>query len=376
MMNRYKNRQSGIECLKLFAIAMIILSHIVQCMTQPTEFAGSQPYLFSISAPSKSVSIFILALFFHLGSLGNDIFFLSSAWFLLDVKTWKKEKWMRLFLQTWVISMVCLFAVLAIRHGQVPGKLILHSIFPNLFTNTWYITAYLLFYPLAPLLNSLIEKTDKRKHFQIAAGMAWLYLVCEFIVKGVFFSSKIIQWIVIYLLLSYLKKYKRNWMDDLNINLKGLLIGLAGFILLPGISNVVGLLTGRDTNLLYWVSNANPFLVLIAIASVNLVRRNGNFHNGVLNYLSSLSLTIYLLQSNLMFKTYYRTGLVRFFYNHFGFGHAVICKAVLMAGIIFALSLIGAILYDRILSPVVKRFSLQALQCIRRIYHKAENRFL
>lgn len=372
MMYKYKNRQSGLECLKLFAIAIIILSHIVQCMTQPTEFAGNQPYLFSISSPSKSVSVFTLALFFHLGSLGNDIFFISSAWFLLESRTWKKEKWMRLFLQTWVISVLCLLAVLLIRHGQVPGKLILHSILPNLFTNTWYITAYLLFYPLAPLLNVLIANMDRRRHFQLAAVMTWLYLICEFIVKGAFFSSKIIQWVAIYLLLSYLKKYKRAWMDDRKMNLICLLIGLAGFILLPAISNVVGLLTGRDTNLLYWVSNANPFLVLIAIASVNLVRRNENFHNGILNYLSSLSLTIYLLQSNLMFKTYYRTGLVRFFYNHFGFENAVVGKAVVMAGIVFAVSLIGAILYDRILSPAVKHLSRQALTWIRRIYHRAE----
>lgn len=376
MMDKYRKRQSGIECLKLFAIAMIILSHIVQCMTQPTEYAGNQPYLLSISAPTTSASTFVLALLFHLGSLGNDIFFLSSAWFLPDIRTWKKEKWMRLFLQTWVISVLCLLAVLLIRLGQVPGKLILHSIFPNLFTNTWYITAYLLFYPLAPLLNFLTENMGRRRHFQLAAVMAWLYLVCEFFVKGAFFSSKIVQWIAIYLLLSYLKKYRRSWMDDRNLNLKCLSVGMAGFLLLPAISNAIGLLTGRETNLLYWVSNANPFLVLIAIASVNLVRRNENFHSGMINYMSSLSLTVYLLQSNLMFKTYYRTGLVRFFYNHFGFEHAVLVKAILMAGIVFLASFIGAILYDRILSPLVGHLSSQTLKCIRRICSRAETRFL
>ena len=77
-----KTRSSNIELLKIAAIFLIIISH----------FSLTFSYFQDIDHSTNSAELFFVALSRYFGSIGNNIFFICSAWFLLDSKRNNKKK--------------------------------------------------------------------------------------------------------------------------------------------------------------------------------------------------------------------------------------------------------------------------------------------
>ena len=70
---RFYNRQSGIELLKVVAIILVVLSHVVQTLT-----SGDAEWAIELSGVVGDPFVIILALLRYSGSLGNIIFFTCS----------------------------------------------------------------------------------------------------------------------------------------------------------------------------------------------------------------------------------------------------------------------------------------------------------
>lgn len=77
------NRQAGIELLKIFAIFVIIVNHVVQTLVSENLEISYQGYVVDVSNATKDIQHIVLLIFRHFGVLGNSIFFIASAWFLL-----------------------------------------------------------------------------------------------------------------------------------------------------------------------------------------------------------------------------------------------------------------------------------------------------
>ena len=141
-----KPRQSGIELLKVVAIFLIVISHVVQTLVE-----GPAPWGISIYGPLTNATTFTLGLLFYCGALGNLIFFSCSVWFLLDKSRTNYEKVIRMILDIFVISILWLVPVLLWKQGEISSDLVLRSCFPTYFENNWYMTSYILFLFCLPL---------------------------------------------------------------------------------------------------------------------------------------------------------------------------------------------------------------------------------
>ncbi len=164
-------RNSGIESLKIIAIFLIVISHVVQTLRSEKIYISYSDYVVDVSIATTNVQTFILALFSYFGEWGNTIFFVCSAWFLLRSSKYNKRKWFFMLFEIWVVSIIILVVTFFIRHGDVSSKLIIRSILPTTFSNNWYLTCYLLFYPIHPYLNSIIQRSDKRHLFRISGAL-------------------------------------------------------------------------------------------------------------------------------------------------------------------------------------------------------------
>lgn len=155
-------RDSGVELLKIITVILIVISHVVLTLTTENEYIPYNNYLLDCTHATTSGTILLLAGMRHFGALGNWIFFVASAWFLLDSTKASGKKMMGMLLDIWVISVLFLGITLLIR-GEVGGKLFLFSLFPTTFENNWYLTCYLLFYPIHPYLNRLISAMTAKR---------------------------------------------------------------------------------------------------------------------------------------------------------------------------------------------------------------------
>ena len=95
----------------------------------------------------------------HLGadySFGNAIFFICSAWFLIDNDKVSGRKILKMILDVWTISIIIAFFIFIMRNWNVSFKLLIRQFFPTTLSCNWYTTCYLLFYPVHGTLNKMM----------------------------------------------------------------------------------------------------------------------------------------------------------------------------------------------------------------------------
>ena len=87
-----KERESGIELYKVIAIFLIVLSHVIQTLTEPNYVLGiGEGTFINIATATTDLNVLLLALFRICGALGNNMFFICSAWFLVNSNALFKE---------------------------------------------------------------------------------------------------------------------------------------------------------------------------------------------------------------------------------------------------------------------------------------------
>lgn len=299
-----KERNSGIELLKIIAIVLIVISHVVYTLKTVNPYISYNGYVVDLSIATADIWKFILAIFSYFGALGNSIFFICSAWFLLRSSKYNKQKWFFMLCEIWFVSMFIFVVMLIIRKGDISGEIFLNSIMPTTFASNWYLTCYLLFWPIHPLLNVVINKLDKQHLFRISTALFVIYACFNFIKKDSFFPSTIILWITIYFVMAYIQLYLKNFADSVKYNFVLLLVGFVGWFGIAFMANFLGLhISFLSDKVLRWQTNYNPFLIILAIALFNLMRKL-TFTNKIVNYISSLSLLVYIIHENIVLRNY------------------------------------------------------------------------
>ena len=368
-------RNSSIEVLKIFSILLIVINHVVQTLgTEGNQYISFSDYFINLSKVTDNYQYLLISMLRYSGNLGNTVFFVCSAWFLLNVTNANKKKVFIMLADIWVISVICL-VVVSICQGTFRGSLILQSLFPTTFSNNWYLTCYVLFFIIHPFLNMVIEKMSQRQLFRTAFWGVLLYIIIPFSTRitnhlfkasASFFSSQLVFWIVLYFVIAYIKKYAPNFTGNRLYNLLLIVFGFIGNYGIIILTNIIGLkyYALLNTALQIWNQYYNPFLIMMVIGAFN-VANNFHFESKIINYISSLSLYIYIIHENIMLRWFYRPAMWQYIYTNYGYAHILRWVFILVV-IIFAFGLISSILYKQSVHKAVVR-------CCERLYPKISN---
>ncbi len=352
---KYSQRESGVELLKILAILLIIINHVVQTLCEPNEYVARQDYLMDISHATENGWQLAVTMLRYSGVFGNTLFFVCSAWFLVDRQISDKRKLMHMAADVWIISIAFLGLVLFTNHGHVAAKLIIKEVFPNTFANNWYITCYLLFCLLYPYLNRIISGMTQKELLRSSMLLAFLYIVVNFIKDGMFFSSNLILWTAVYFVVAYSKLFLCSFSDSLKWNVALAAVGVAGNYGLIFLTNMLGLkIDFFADKLLYWQKGCSPFLIMAAIGLLNIFRRAG-FTNRWINGVSGCSMLIYVIHENLLVRTYYQPALWEYVYEKWEGGkHTHVLYWIFAQGLLlFAVSLLLSLFYKRLIQKKV-----------------------
>lgn len=368
-------RYSGIELLKIFALFVIVISHVVQTLTSENLNISYQGYVLDITKATTNFQYIVLLIFRHFGVWGNSLFFICSAWFLLKATAYKKKKWFFMLVEIWTVSIIILIVTYAILHGGISAKIIIKSIFPTLFGNNWYMTCYLLFYPISPILNRVIDGMSKRQLLRSASALALLYIFLDFIKGDWFFSSTLILWVTIYFVMAYQQKYLMFFADSIKNNVVFALVNAVCFVGLILLTEVGGLhIAFLSEHMMHWANNCNPFIIFMSIAMFNIAR-NVHFKNRFINYISSLSLLVYVIHENLIIRAYFRPAMWNYVYTNYGYNNLIGWVFILVV-ITFLFGIIAAALYSVTIQKFVKKISNRLYESLKKKYLSMENRIL
>lgn len=309
----------------------------------------------------------------HLGTLANVIFVVCSSWFLVDRKKDMKNKIIKLWSNSICISILFLLAFLCFTNIQIDFKKIISAIFPNFFGTNWFITTYLIFIMIVPFLNQLIETMNQRKLFRLCMILFILYFVLAF-AKNSFSANEIIYFITIYFITAYSKKYMQKYLTNKKVTGLLIIFSIIGIVLMELIT--VYLATKFDffnSKLLYWAKNNNPFFLIFAIGMFYKFK-GYVLCNKFINSVSSLSLYVYLIHENLLFRYYTRVYIWHYLYVTFGYEHKMLFVLV-YAIILFVVALIASYIYkmtfEKLINLIVEK--LLNNKKIKNIYLKLEN---
>lgn len=371
-------RNSSIELLKIIAMMFIVLSHLVQSLTSANyDSAMCMPtndFIFKVGMATPSIRKLLITLISYSGHFGNSIFFVCSAWFLVDSKRFNKKKWLTLLINVWLVSMLFLAVTIVFYDGEIPKKLFVHSFFPTFFANNWYLTCYLIFYPVHHLINRCIDSLNQRQHLFFALAMFVMYSVLGMIEKQFFWAYPII-WLMYYVIVAYVKKYLPDISNNVKYNFLLFVFAALGNIALILAADYIGLKTDfGNTNLLKWHMMSNPFFILSSISLLNIFR-NFSFKSKPINYVSSLLMFVYLVHENSLVVKLYRPYMWIYVHDNFGYRH-IVFWAFALGLILYAISLIIAAFYKQTFAKLVDYGVGKSYPVIAKLYHKFETLLL
>ena len=108
-----KERNSSIEILKIIAIVLIITNHAIQTLgANGNLYVPFEGYGIDLNGVTSNIQFLIISMMRYSGIIGNTVFFVCSAWFLLDNATVSKKKILLLLADMWFISFIILVIVL------------------------------------------------------------------------------------------------------------------------------------------------------------------------------------------------------------------------------------------------------------------------
>ena len=341
-----KTRSSNIELLKIAAIFLIIISH----------FSLTFSYFQDIDHSTNSAELFFVALSRYFGSIGNNIFFICSAWFLLDSKRNNKKKLLAMLLNVWAVSILILLAVMVLGHADLGRAEIMASLLPTTFSNNWYVTCYILFCLIYPILNRMIDTLAERQHLSCILFTSALAFVLHPMFNewggGYFYIDQLGFWILIFFILGYFKKYAPGVLDQRKINIMILLISLIGYIGLPLAVNTLGKsIPFFEGRLQKFNSINNIFLLGIAVSTFHLFRQI-RIQSKLINKISSCTLYIYIIHENILLRSHYRPMVFEHIPSAFWLHHILLYIVLLSIATLILCTLL-ALLYQQTIQKAV-----------------------
>ena len=187
-------RNSAVELLRILAMLFIVCSH---CRLH----AGFP------DADSKLFLNNILLDWCVLGNLGVDIFMLISGYFLCDNLHYSRSRSaVSLLSQVWFYSILGLGIYWITGHSLTLGTL-LPSIFPTVFSQYWFFTAYFVLIFFLPYINMVINKLDRIQLLSLIGTMLFFWCIIPTFAHQEMGGGVLCQFLMFYNIGAYFKKY-------------------------------------------------------------------------------------------------------------------------------------------------------------------------
>ena len=369
-----KERESGIELLKIIAIFLIVVSHVVQTLDSANYFfdLNLNGYI-DLKNVTSNFQQFIVTSMRYFGSLGNLIFVICSSWFFVEKKGKFTRKIVNVIVDSLSISLLLLLVFILCK-VPITNFDIISSFRPIHYVSNWYINVYILFLLSMPLLNLIVSKTSKKQLLKINIVSVTLYFIIYFLVNSYFYSD-VFLFFTIFFVVAYIKKYCSNMVCNIKLNKVLLLLGFLSIFIFLFTLNYLGLKNpNSNINLQYWNKNNNPFLLLISL-SLFVIFKNKKFKSSGVNSISSLSLYVYLIHESILIKKYTRVYIWSYIYNQFSYKF-IILEVFVYSILLMIFSLIASFIYKYIIKKYIDILldKIYNSGIIRRLYKKIEGK--
>lgn len=286
-MKTEKNRESGLELLRIIAIILIVSHHlVVHC---PFDL-WAEPFCLK--------RLFFQFLYRASGKIGIALFLLITVWFLADKEISLRQAAKKIW-SLWSILFFWNLSSLVLQFIIDPTSVIastwLDLLFPLTRNEWWYVSSYSVFMLLLPFVRTSLQKMGKRPHLQLCILMIVLWGLLRFVPgANLGMGLNFVGFWYVFTLLAYYKWYSLR-LSRFTLNVAGLL-GLFAIVIWNAILSAVWV--GDSDNLpIYLEPVQDEWSIPILAVSFALfgLFRGMHFHSKIVNHIASASFGVYLI---------------------------------------------------------------------------------
>lgn len=290
-----KKRDANIELLRIVAMLMIITLH----------FNIHSKALLVLGEPASNVQIFATVLE-AIAITGVNVYVLISGYYLSSSKV-RLSKVLLLILQVYFYTLLISCAMMFVGAYSVKpeDKLdrALRYLFPISSEHYWFVTAYVIMYVLAPVMNAAVNTLERKQLKTVIIGLLTWFCFIKSIVPVKFGTDRMgydFGWFIcLYLIAAYIRKYNIVLFRDAK---KSALVYLISVVVIAAFSLVFYKINFDTGNFNYYAEvpcHYNFFFALtgaLGLFSVfRFMRLKENLLAEVIRIIAPYTLGVYLL---------------------------------------------------------------------------------
>jgi len=290
-----KKRDANIELLRIVAMLMIITLH----------FNNQSKALLVLGEPASNVQLFATILE-AIAITGVNVYVLISGYYLSSSKV-RLSKVLLLILQVYFYTLLISGAMMIVGAYSVKpeDKLdrALRYLFPISSEHYWFVTAYVIMYVLAPVMNAAVNTLKRKQLKTVIIGLLTWFCFIKSIVPVKFGTDRMgydFGWFIcLYLIAAYIRKYNIVLFRDAK---KSALVYLISVVVIAAFSLVFYKINFDTGNFNYYAEvpcHYNFFFALtgaLGLFSVfRFMRLKENLLADVIRIIAPYTLGVYLL---------------------------------------------------------------------------------
>lgn len=288
-------RQSNIELLRIISMILIVAHHF--------SFHGVLKSGYESNFLPPTLTIFLAQIFQLGGKIGVELFIIITGYFLVKSK-FNSKKIILLGLQVFFYS---IGSLLLLKLINAPTGLIvtIKSVFPLIYGQYWFATAYIVLYLLSPFLNKLLLNLQKKKFLKMLGLMLFLWIIIPTFTKGGMGNNEITRFILFYSIGAFIRLYPSVSFQSRYIGVRLTLISYFLMVLSVATMNILG----EEMNIGILASNATYFSgnssILVLGVALGLFIWFKSIDIGSIkwiNIISGATFGVYLIHDNTNFR--------------------------------------------------------------------------
>lgn len=280
-----KARNSSFELLRGLSMLMVIAFH--------WELHAKNDSVFCSETSANQIFSFMAGSW---GTLGVNLFFMISAFFLIKKDNIKIIKVVNMIIKVSIYGTIVLLVANLMNITPFDLKSLISLILGVFSYQYWFITVYCIIYVLSPALNKLINVMPKYYFSLIICILIYISYILSFISYANGLAGRLSCGITIYLIVGFLEKYTSNNFFE-KYCIAGSIIMYFGVLLLEtGVSYI-----GTYFNPSFYPvirrlqTTESPIMLVMALFIFYIFKNLKINYNRIINFIGKYSSGAYLL---------------------------------------------------------------------------------
>lgn len=187
-----KERESGLELFRIFCIIGITMQHMM---------------MHTGALESSNMYIRIWAQFFNIfAKAGVNGFVMISAWFM-GQQTFSYKRIFSLHKTVWFYSLLLGLIGAVIAPDLISRYRIIRTILPVVFSQWWFVTAFIGMLAFVPVMNVIIDQFTERQYLCLVITGLFLFSIIPTFTAQTPYLNNMLWFVYLYLLTNYIRKY-------------------------------------------------------------------------------------------------------------------------------------------------------------------------